>query len=104
MSADVPESLRLTVGSSHDIVLPGLGTAGYLWTSEVEGDENVLTLTWRRGFGESEHPAVGVSAPERLTISASAPGQAAVHLAQARSWETGKPPRAEHTVQVFVEG
>jgi Chagasin family peptidase inhibitor I42 len=103
VTGEVPESLRLSVGSSQEIVLPGLGTAGYLWSAEVVGDDNIVDVTWRRGFAKSEHPLVGASAPERITLTASSPGEVVVRLTQSRRWETGKPPRAEHVVHVVVE-
>jgi Chagasin family peptidase inhibitor I42 len=103
VSSEVPDSLRLRVGSSEEIVLPGLGTAGYLWSAEVLGDDNVIDVAWRRGFADTERPLVGASAPERITLTASSAGDVVVRLTQARRWETGKPPRAEHVVRVVVE-
>jgi predicted secreted protein len=98
-----PGALSLSVGDNHEIVLPGLGTAGYRWDSEVSGDSDAVSLEWRRGMSaeEARGRPVGASAPERLAITASAPGHATVRLRQARPWESGQP-RAEHTIEIDI--
>ncbi|HET9648738.1 MAG TPA: protease inhibitor I42 family protein [Microlunatus sp.] len=93
------------MGESQEVKLPGLGTAGYRWMEEIEqaGDVEVVTVEWQRGISaeEARGRPIGASAPERLTVTATAPGQAIVHLAQRRPWESG-PPRAEHRITVVV--
>ncbi len=101
----LPAELELSVGDSSELVLPGLGTAGYRWDGEVLGDAGVVALAWQRGWPPGE-PAVhppGAGAPERLTVAALAPGRVVVRLVQRRPWESG-PPLAEHTVSVAVAG
>ena len=98
-----PAALSLSVGDSHEIVLPGLGTAGYRWDSELSGDTDALAVEWRRGMSaeEARGGLIGASAPERLTITANTPGHVTVRLRQQRPWES-KPPRAEHTVEIDI--
>jgi predicted secreted protein len=101
---EVPSELRLTVGARTEITLAGLGTAGYRWTHEVQGDDGVVELSWQRGVspGEAVPRPVGASSPERLTVTGTAPGQVVLHLIHSRPWESGKPPRAQHTIGVQV--
>lgn len=101
---DIPHELRLSVGDSEEIALAGLGTAGYRWNHEIEGDEGVIELSWRHGVspGEAVPRPVGANSPERLTVTGTAPGQVVLHLKQARPWESGKPPRAQHSIGVQV--
>lgn len=93
------------MGESQEVELPGLGTAGYRWMEEIEqaGDDEVVAVEWRRGMSadEARGRPIGASAPERLTVTAIAPGHVIVHLAQRRPWESG-PPRAEHRITVVV--
>jgi hypothetical protein len=102
--AELPDELRLAVGDSHELTLPGLGTAGYRWDHEVVGDPGVVAVSWRRGFGPGEGPdprSAGASAPERLTVTGTAPGRVTLLVSQGRPWEQ-RPPRAQHTIQVLV--
>jgi predicted secreted protein len=98
-----PSALALSVGDSHEVTLPGLGTSGYRWDSELSGDTEALALEWRRGMSaeEARGRPVGASAPERLSITATSPGHVTVRLRQARPWETG-PARAEHTIEIDI--
>ncbi|MEA4943527.1 MAG: protease inhibitor I42 family protein [Propionicimonas sp.] len=95
-------SFTLRVGEKRELALPGLGTAGFLWSASLDGDAAAVELAWERGFGTDDSPRpVGASAPERLRITAAAPGRARIHLAQQRPWEQGRP-LAAHTVDVEV--
>lgn len=100
--AGLPEVITLRIGEEFELVLPGLGTAGYRWSETVDGDAGAVHLSWRRGFpaGDERRP-VGASAPERLLITATSPGRLTVHLVQQRPWERGRP-NAERTVEVEV--
>jgi predicted secreted protein len=101
---EIPTELRLTVGESVQITLPGLATAGYRWNAEVTGDEEALTLSWQRGLVPGSAPRQpGVSAPETLSIQGRRPGTARVRLVQARPWELSGAPRAVHEVLVTVD-
>ena len=100
---EFPEHLDLGVGQDWTVVLPGLGTAGYLWQEQVSGPHGVIEVSWSRGFAPGTEPAaVGVSAPETLTIRASGPGDVTVHLVQVRPWERGAVPVSERRMTVRV--
>lgn len=100
---DLPTELHLAVGDHHEVVLPGLGTSGYRWDDDLTGDTEAVATQWQRGMSpeEARGRPVGASAPERLTMTAIAPGRVTVRLMQRRPWETG-PPYAEHTIEVDV--
>lgn len=95
--------IALRPGEEVEVTLPGLGTAGYRWSETLQGDTDAVTVQWRRGFGEgnSGPRRVGASAPERLVLTAVAPGRVSVQLQQRRPWEDG-PPNAERTVEIEV--
>lgn len=100
--ADVPSRIQLAVGEQRDFELPGLGTAGYTWDHEASGDDAV-DARWTRGWPPGTPPkAVGVSAPETLTIHARRPGVTEVRMYQHRRWEPPAKARAEHRVVVVV--
>ena len=99
---ELPAAIALQVAQTRELVLPGLGTAGYRWSDAVDGEAGIVELDWRRGFpaGDERRPA-GASAPERLLITAVAPGRVVLHLVQQRPWEHGRP-RSEHVLEVEV--
>lgn len=95
----VPEHLTLQVGQSASVRLPGLGTAGYRWTEHLDSD--AVDASWHRGFDEVDASrAVGVSAPETVTLTGRRPGIATVDLVQARPWES--PDAAVHRQRITV--
>ena len=90
-------------GEDHEVVLPSLGSAGYVWQHEVDGDPRVIEVVLRRGS-----PPVGQIAgraiPEVLSIAGLAPGTVTILLRQRRPWETDVEPRSTLTVTVEVRG
>lgn len=101
--SEVPAEVTLAVGERCELALPGLGTAGYRWCESLGGDVTAVRIVWRRGFSAAEEPRpLGASAPERLQITAEAPGHVTVHLTQERPWERGRP-HAEHTIEIEVQ-
>ena len=102
-SGDLPTQLSLGVGDRRELKLPGLGTAGYRWGHAVDGDADAVQLEWQRGVSAEEARGLpmGASAPERLAITATAPGHVTVRLTQQRPWES-VPPRAEHTIEIDI--
>jgi predicted secreted protein len=99
----LPDHLDLTVGQSRSFVLPSLGTSGYIWQDRVVGQSGVVGVSWVRGFPPgAKLPAVGVSAPEILTIQALEPGEVTLLLEQARPWERGRAPYREERITVRV--
>jgi predicted secreted protein len=101
---DPPRRVDLAAGEVREIDLPGLGTAGYLWQHELDGDAAVVEVTWRRGPPPEGalSTAVGASAPEVVTIRALRPGMVHLRLEQRRPWEAGAQPLHSHEVEVRV--
>jgi len=99
-----PSRLELEPGEEREIPLTGLGTAGYTWEHELEGDSEAIEVTWRRGVPPGVEPPmpVGASAPEVATIRALRKGHATVHLVHRRPWEKDRPPRRSHKLDVSV--
>ncbi len=101
LRGDSDLDLRLAVGESRELSLASLGTAGFVWTYELESDDGIVRLSRRRERPNKPGP-VGRSTPERLTIQATAPGRAVIHLQQARPWESKVPPKKSFAINVQV--
>ncbi len=88
----------------REIDLPGLGTAGYLWQHDLDGDAGAVEVTWHRGPPPERAPttAVGASAREVATIRALRPGTVRLRLEQRRPWEVDAEPLRRHYVEVHV--
>ncbi len=100
---ELPDHLDLAVGQSRSVTLPSLGTSGYVWQEQIVGQPGVVSISWQRGFPPGiEPPAVGVSAPETLTIHALEPGQVTLILEQARPWERDRAPQRQERITVRV--
>lgn len=100
-TVEVPEQLTLRVGQSTSFRLPGLGTAGYQWTAHIGAD--VIGVRWQRGLGAGEVPAaVGVSAPETVTLTGLRAGTTTVELVQARPWEPAEAALDRRCITVTV--
>jgi predicted secreted protein len=93
--------LSLAVGESRELPLASLGTAGFVWTAELEGDDGVVRVSRGRAKSDGVSPP-GRSTAELLKIVADAPGHAVIRLRQARPWETGKKPRAAFAINVQI--
>jgi predicted secreted protein len=101
--SEVPDRIALAVGEQVTLVLPGLGTAGYAWDHEADGDPGAVDISWERGFPPETPPkAIGVSAPERITIVGKHAGHVAVTIFQHRRWEPRERARSEHQIEVVV--
>ena len=98
---DADLELTLAVGESRELSLASLGTAGFVWTYQMEGDDGILRLTRRRGRPEEAGP-IGRSTSERLMIQATAPGHAVIRMQQARPWESKVPPKKSFAINVLV--
>jgi predicted secreted protein len=98
-NADV--NLKLAVGETREVSLASLGTAGFVWSYELEDNDSVLRLTRRRSDPDEAGP-VGRSTAERLLITATAPGRAQIRMRQARPWEPAVAPRASFAINVEV--
>jgi predicted secreted protein len=99
----VASEVRLRVGDRHPVRLPGLGTAGYRWAAEVEGDDGVAEVS-AEGPAPTGSDAPGASRDELFTIHARRGGSARVRFVQRRRWEPpDTAPANEHVVEVRVE-
>jgi predicted secreted protein len=97
--------VEMHVGEERVIDLPGLATAGYVWTCTVSGDAAVLTVTFGPGTRpdqpQSSPPQTG-SYPEKAVLHAAAQGRVTVHLTLARPWETAARPAQTRDIDVVV--
>ena len=93
--------LTLAVGESRELPLASMGTAGFVWTAELEGDTDAVRVSRRRAAPDQKSPP-GRSALELLNIVAEAPGRAVIRLQQARPWESGQKPRASFAINVQI--
>jgi predicted secreted protein len=96
------ETIHLRVGDAHDVELPGLGTAGYVWRNEPGAGAD-LTIEKAERSGEPSQRAAGASSNEVFRIRALQPGHVRVHFVQSRPWEQAVSPLNEHIVDVTVE-
>jgi len=102
----VPE-LELRVGDVHRLELPGRGSAGYSWQTDVDGPEGVLEI--RRGSSgpppsadPGGPPPSSGSLPEVLELVAAGVGRVRLRLELRRSWEHDRPPLDEQVYDVLV--
>ena len=103
LSTPVPEQISLSVGDEVAIELVGLGTAGYRWREQIDGETAVVSVTWLTappGARGARPP--GASASETAVIRADNPGQVGVVLLQARPWESAVEPARRIAVTVTV--
>jgi predicted secreted protein len=101
LRGDQDLDLELAVGESRELALASMGTAGFVWTAELEGDDGVVRVSRRRAKPEGVNPP-GRSTAELLRIVAAAPGHAVIRLQQARPWELNKAPRASFAINVSI--
>ena len=101
LHGDEDLELNLAVGESRELALASMGTAGFVWTAELEGDDGVVRVSRRRAKPDGVAPP-GRSTAELLKIVANAPGHAVIRLQQARPWELNKAPRASFAINVSI--
>lgn len=102
MGSEADDAIELRVGEEHSVTLAGLGTAGYRWGAEVEGDAEVAEVV-RSGGKPPETDAVGASASETFTLRARRPGSVRIRFAQRRPWERDNAPTAnERMIELRV--
>lgn len=95
------ENVKLTVGQSHTVTLPGNPTTGYLWSVAEAPDAVTVTLDMEEV--KAPRGMVGCPLATVVTIKAVKAGQGEVKLVYARPWEKGKAPAETHTIQVTVK-
>jgi predicted secreted protein len=104
---EVPAQIELSVGETYTIELPGLGTAGYLWTHEVIANReliNVSVTTARtpQSGNEGSPPIVGSSVNQIFILKAQRVGPTSVRFIQRRPWEQNQPPLKEHILEIDI--
>lgn len=97
------DAIELRVGEERTVRLAGLGTAGYRWVPQVEGDPGVAEVRPAEIEAAAGESAVGASDDEAFTIRANQPGVAHIRLAQRRPWEPDDVAPADvHTIRLRV--
>ena len=83
------EQRNAKVGEPQEVVLPGLGTAGYQWVSDAPAGVRVER-------GQSNAPTANLPAGRSVDavfeVTAEAAGTYRVTFVQRRPWEEGVPP------------
>jgi predicted secreted protein len=106
-SVEIPRILELHVGQSFALRLRSRGGAGYVWDYTISGSATAIKVV-HDVVGEQPQATPGGPPPstssldDRFTITALAPGQASIHLAQRRPWEINVPPAQEHRIDITV--
>ena len=103
---DIPTEIRLEVGERWSTRLPGLGSAGYQWTAELEGDAGTVEVSLT-SLPSPPLPAVGeppdnLSIDKLVEVQALSPGTVTLCLIQRRPWLADQPPLHRHVVEVTV--
>ncbi|WP_019500700.1 protease inhibitor I42 family protein [Pseudanabaena sp. PCC 6802] len=99
---EVPSNLTLKIGETYTLRLPGLGTAGYRWSYEIEG--NATSIDVSKVEAEYQQPLpVGSSRDEVFVIRAHAIGRISIRFVQSRPWEKDQPPQMQHIIQIAID-
>ncbi len=103
MSSEADDAIQLAVGDEHLVTLAGLGTAGYKWTAEIDGDAEVAEVAEAAAPPLDPEVAVGASASEAFALRARQSGSVRIRFALRRPWEPGDvPPARERTIELRV--
>jgi predicted secreted protein len=104
--------MELRIGDTHTIRLAGLGTVGYEWNYNVEGEHSVIEISRRSALEEDDNKKnrydndkrlpIGQSIDEVFIIKGVSVGRAIVHFLQRRPWEIDVPPLNKADVEVIV--
>jgi hypothetical protein len=103
---DIPARLQLKVGEHWTARLPGLGSAGYQWSCELEGSAGVVAVALTP-IPTPRLPAGG-EPPDNFSLDTSVEvralnlGAVVLHLIQRRPWERDRPPLNRHVIEVTV--
>lgn len=103
---EFPSEVVLRPGEEGEISLLGAGSAGYVWIAHVEGPKRVVSFR----IGPSappQHVEPGSipnagSIGQTLMLHGLAPGRVKLHLELRRPWESDRPPRIAHTLEIRV--
>lgn len=99
---EVPPTLALKIGETYTLRLPGLGTAGYSWSYEIEGNATLIEVS--KVEAEYQKPlSVGSSRDEVFVMRALAIGKLSIRLVQRQPWEIDKPPHMQHIIHIAID-
>ena len=101
-----PAELTLRVDEERRVRLPGGGSAGYQWTSEIDGDPDAIEFHWEPWEPPPTIPPrapVGGSLDQALVVRGRHQGQAHIRLRLVRLREPDQPPRADYLLTIRVE-
>jgi len=97
------EELALFVGEAISLTLPGLGSAGYQWTVNVD-DATVASVVKLGNVRRTSASAnSNASYDEQFAITALVPGQTVIHLVQRRVFQKTSPPHSARDILVRVK-
>lgn len=105
---EIPTKIDLGIDKTYTLRLPGLGTAGYLWTHEVIENGDLVDVSemtvedLQPDVGDLS-TSVGSSRDEVFTIRALKAGHSAIRFVQKRPWESNQPPLKEYILEVDVK-
>jgi predicted secreted protein len=94
------EQRNARVGEPQEIVLPGLGTAGYQWLSDAPAGVRVERA--QPNIDTTNLPA-GRSVDAVFDVTADAPGTYRITFVHRRPWETDVPPIDAREFDFHVE-
>jgi predicted secreted protein len=98
---EVPANIELKIGETYTLSLPGLGTAGYRWSCEIEGNAPLIDVS--KIETELQQPLpIGSSRDEVFVLRALAVGQLSIRFVQSRPWEKDRPPHMQHIVRIAI--
>ncbi len=97
--------LELKVGEQHVIELEGLGSAGYVWTFQLDDNASIVSIVKQTAAPRPLPPfPEAFSELERFRVIARAPGLVVVTFVHRRPWEDNNiPPRAEMVYEILVK-
>jgi predicted secreted protein len=104
---EIPAKVALKVGERWSVRLPGLGSAGYQWTWELQQGVGVVAVSLAPAPLPATQPAGGEppgtsSVDEVVEVRALRPGEAVLHFVQRRPWQADQAPYRQHVVEVAV--
>lgn len=98
---EIPAIIELKIGETYTFRLPGLGTAGYHWSYEIEGNATLIDVSTVEA--EYQQPlSVGSSRDEVFVLRALAIGQISIRFVQSRPWEKDQPCHKQHIVHIVI--
>jgi predicted secreted protein len=104
---EIPKRITLRVGDMNTVRLPGLGTAGYVWTHQVIENSALIQVSTGHGAlpqtGEAAQQIVGASVDELIYIRALRAGRSKIRLTQMRPGIYDKSSSEGHILEVDIK-